>query len=93
MVKVKICMWKACKNKFCSYIEDRLKAEKERFKQDVEIETTPCMGDCKIWPNITIDSEKLHKVDPIKASSSVMKKLEEKKPKDKPKKLKINKKK
>lgn len=75
-MKIKICKWKACKNKFCSYIEDRLLAEKERFKLDIEVEDAPCMWKCKIWPNIKIEKEEVNKVDPIKASNLVKKKLE-----------------
>ena len=74
-MKVKICNWKACKSRFCSYIEDRLIAEKERFKlENLEIERTACLWECKKWPNIDIDWEIINYTDPVKAANLVNKK-------------------
>jgi len=75
MLKVQICKWKSCKSRFCSYIEDRIKLEKERFNQNIEISDSPCMWNCKNWPTVKINWEKIEKCDPIKVSNLISKKL------------------
>lgn len=75
-MKIKICNWKACQERFSSYIKTRLLNDKEKFDlKDLEIEETPCMWNCKKWPNIKIDNELFHYMNPAKASELLFKKL------------------
>jgi NADH:ubiquinone oxidoreductase subunit E len=71
-MKVQVCTWLWCKNKFSEYILTRLKNDKEFYKKDsLIIEEFKCMGDCKNWPNIIIDKEIHTHVTPVMASEKV----------------------
>ncbi len=75
-MEIKICNWKACKERFCSYIKTRLENDIKKFElKNIEITESPCMWECKIWPNIKINWEKHNKVSPTKASELLFKKL------------------
>ncbi len=73
---IKICNWKTCSERFCSYIKTRLENDIKKFDlKNINLEDSPCMWDCKIWPNIKINNEKINKVNPTKASELLFKKL------------------
>ncbi len=75
-MEIKICNWKACQENFSSYIKIRLENDIKKFElKNIELKEAPCMGDCKIWPNIKINWEKFNKVNPTKASELLFKKL------------------
>lgn len=75
-MKVKICSWKMCSNKFSSYIKTRIENDIKKFDlKNIEIEEVNCLGDCKRWPNIKIDNELFNYVTPAKASELLFKKL------------------
>ncbi len=81
-MKVEVCVWKACKSRFSSYIVDRIKNDKIKFDlKNVEVTTCPCTGNCKIWPSMIVDSEVKTYMNPLKASNIVQGKPEKKKKK------------
>lgn len=68
-MKIKVCTWKACADKFSSYIITRLKNDKEKFNlENLEIEECMCLWNCKIWPNVMIDKNIKNYMNPAKAS-------------------------
>lgn len=76
-MKVKICTWKSCKEKFSEYIFDRLQNDKEKFDlKNLEIEKTFCMWNCEKSVNIEVWKEKFSLQNPIKTSALILKKLE-----------------
>ncbi len=71
-MKVKVCTWKGCKEKFSEYILTRLKNDKEFYKKDaLIIEEFKCMWDCKSGPNMIVDKNIHTHVTPAKASEIV----------------------
>jgi len=78
-VKIKVCTWKTClSDNFSNYIIDRLKRDNKTFYWDnVIIEESNCMWECKKWPNIKINEEIYNYIDPIKASN-IMKTIAQK---------------
>lgn len=73
---IKICAWKTCKERFCFYVKVRLQNDINTYKlKNIDIQETSCMWNCKIWPNININDEKIHWATPIKASELLFKKL------------------
>ena len=77
-MKVKVCTWKTCSERWSEYIIKRLENDKEFFDlDDLEIESSPCMWWCKEWPNIVIWNEKFKKMNPLKTSDLLFKKLKE----------------
>lgn len=68
-MKIKVCTWSACKDRFSDYIITRLKNDKQRFNlNDLEIEESLCMWQCPKWPNIKVDWEIKNYITPSKAS-------------------------
>lgn len=76
-MRVKICVCKKCKEKFCDYIIERLKRDIEKFNlEKLEIEEVDSwLWDCDKWPIIKIDKQVLEYANPIKASDWILKKL------------------
>ena len=75
-MKVQVCSWKSCSWHFSKYIVDRLQDDKKRYKlKDVIIEDHPCMGGCKMAPNISIDGEVIGYMKPVDASNVVLDKI------------------
>lgn len=75
-MKIMICTWTICSERFSSYIIDRIKNDKHRFNLNtVEIVESPCLWNCKRWPNIQIDKEKFSSMNPLKTSNLMFKKL------------------
>lgn len=72
-MKIMICNWKACQDRFCKYIEKRLKSDIEKFDlKNVMLESCACMWACKKWPNISVDWEIINYIDPAKAAKIMM---------------------
>ena len=68
-MKIKICTWKVCNDRFSEYVITRLKNDKQRFNLNkLEIEESMCMWKCDKWPNVQIDKEIINYVTPVKAS-------------------------
>lgn len=79
-MKIQVCTWKSCKGKFSEYIIKRINWDIEKFHLDnVSIESCPCLGDCKSWPNVIIDSKKENFCDPIKVSKIMFEKIKQRK--------------
>jgi len=79
-MKIKVCMWSACKDRFAEYIITRLKNDKERFNlKELDIEESLCMWACKKWPNISIDRDIKNYINPAKASEFAFWKVKKKK--------------
>ncbi len=75
-MKIVICKWKACQDRFCNYIEKRLNSDIEKFDlKNVVIENGACMWACKKWPNISVDWEIMNYCDPAKAARIMMEKI------------------
>jgi len=75
-MKVQVCSWKTCKERFSEYIITRLENDKIRDGLDhLIIEEAKCMGHCKMWPNVKIDGNVEHNMGPAKVSEIIHKKL------------------
>lgn len=78
-MKIKVCVWWKCLDNFSEYIVLRLKNDKKRFNlKNVEIEEVGCMWKCNEWPNLSIWKEIFTRLNPLKASEILNKKLKEK---------------
>ena len=74
-MKIQVCTWKVCSDRFSEYIITRLKNDKERFNLDsLIIEECMCLGKCGDWPNISVDNDVRTHINPSKASEIAMKK-------------------
>jgi NADH:ubiquinone oxidoreductase subunit E len=83
-MKIKICMWPACKAKFNEYIVKRINNDiKFYWLENIEIEETSCMWLCDKWPNVKIDNDHINYANPLKISDLMLKKLWLKKSKKK----------
>lgn len=72
-MKIKVCTWSACKDRFSEYIIDRLNNDKKRFNLNkLDIEESMCMWECKKWPNIMIDNNIHNYMTPVKVSEIAM---------------------
>jgi NADH:ubiquinone oxidoreductase subunit E len=79
-MKIKVCTWKTCTERFSEYILTRLKNDKERFNLDkLEIEECMCLWQCSKWPNIVVDWEIQNYMNPAKASEFAFNKNNKKK--------------
>jgi NADH:ubiquinone oxidoreductase subunit E len=68
-MKIKICKWKTCSDRFSQYITTRLQNDKTRFNIDnLELEDCMCLWQCKSGPNIVVDWNIKNYTSPIKAS-------------------------
>lgn len=68
-MKIKVCTWKTCSDRFSQYITTRLQNDKSRFNLDkLEIEECMCLGQCSKWPNIVVEKEIKNYMNPAKAS-------------------------
>lgn len=75
-MKIVVCNWKSCQDRFCKYTEKRLESDIEKFDlKNVILEKWACMGMCKIWPNISLDWDIINHVDPAKASKLMFDKI------------------
>ncbi len=81
-MKVQVCMWKKCKERYSEYIYQRLERDKERFGLDnVILSTCACTNNCEKWPVVKFDKKTELNMDPIKASKIMMNKWKQKKKK------------
>jgi len=75
-MKIKVCTWSACKDKFSEYIIKRIKNDIEFYNlKNIEIEESPCMWMCNKSPNIKIDNDVINYANPLKISDLMLKKL------------------
>lgn len=74
-MKIKICNWNSCKQKFSEYILKRLENDKEKLNlENLELEKSPCIWKCEFWINVSINWEIFSWQNPIKTSQLVIKK-------------------
>lgn len=79
-MKIQVCTWKICKERWSEYILKRLERDKEKFELDnVLVHNCACMWHCKEWPNVMFDKHVEHHMDPSKASKMMMDKINQKK--------------
>lgn len=79
-MKIQVCNWKMCKSRFSEYITKRLNADIAKFKlENIELENCPCLGQCKVWPNVVIDSKIENYSDPAKISKIMFEKINQRK--------------
>ncbi len=79
-MEVKVCTWKMCSERWSEYILKRLENDKKTFNLDkLDIQTSLCMWWCKQWPNVVIWNEKFDRMNPLKTSDLLFKKLKENK--------------
>lgn len=72
-MKISVCTWVSCKDRFSEYIITRLKNDKERFNLDtLFIEECLCTWNCKTGPNIKVDGDIRPYMNPAKASVAAM---------------------
>ena len=75
-MKIRVCKWKLCSEKFSNYIISRLQNDINRFNlKDIEIEESLCMWKCSEWPNIYFDNDFYTRVNPLKVSEILFKKI------------------
>ena len=75
-MKISVCTWSACKDKFSHYMITRIKRDIEKFDlKNVVIEESPCMWMCKEGPNAKIDSEVCNRCNPAILSQRMFKKI------------------
>lgn len=72
-MKVSVCCWKWCKDRFSHYILERLRNDMEFYWawENIIIDEFKCMWDCENWPNIIIDKVIHPHMTPAKASELV----------------------
>jgi NADH:ubiquinone oxidoreductase subunit E len=71
-MKVQVCKWRTCTERFSEYIATRLENDKKLYNCDsVVIEESKCMGNCKCWPNIKVDWKMESYMTPARASEIV----------------------
>jgi NADH:ubiquinone oxidoreductase subunit E len=78
-MKVQVCHGKTCTERFSEYINTRLENDKAKFGLNIEIENSPCMGQCKRGPNVKIDGEIHNYCNPAKAAELLKPKPKKKK--------------
>lgn len=68
-MKIKVCKWKTCSDRFSQYITTRLLNDKTRFNlENLELEDCMCLWQCKSWPNIVVEKDIKNYMNPAKAS-------------------------
>lgn len=79
MSTFKVCTGKACKARFSEYILTRIRNDQTKFdpEKKTTIEECTCLGRCTEGPNIMIDKELLTRMNPIKASELLQKKIKQ----------------
>ena len=78
-MNVQVCHGKTCTERFSEYINTRLENDKKKFNLDIDIEKSPCMGQCKRWPNVKINWEIHNYCNPAKAAELIKPKPKKKK--------------
>lgn len=88
-MKIQVCTWKSCSEKFCKYTITRLENDTKFYDwKNIEILEEACMWQCKKWPNIKIKNQTINYIHPAKASEIVAKHVAEDAKKEKTKKKK-----
>ncbi len=60
-MKIEICFWKTCQEKFSKYIFDRVETDVKKFDlKNIKLEKAACMWMCSKWPNVKIDWEAIN---------------------------------
>ena len=74
-MKVQICSWVWCKNRFSEYIFTRLERDKDFYKgcDNIILEKIDCLWNCEKWPSVKVDKELYSYMTPAKASEIVFK--------------------
>lgn len=70
-MKLQVCHGKTCTERFSEYINTRLENDKSKFDLNIEIEKSPCMGQCKKWPNVKKEGEINNYMNPAKAAELI----------------------
>jgi len=57
-MKIEVCFWPNCSERFSHYIYDRVKKDIEKYDlKNIQLEKSTCMWLCDKWPNVKIDWE------------------------------------
>ena len=60
-MKIEVCCWKTCKEKFGDYIITRVEWDIKKYGlKNIMIEKAACMWMCKKWPNVKVDWEAIN---------------------------------
>lgn len=79
-MKIQVCTGKSCKSRFSEYIIKRVEWDVKKFNlENITLETCPCLGQCKVWPNVIIDGKIENYCDPIKVSKIIAEKGKQRK--------------
>ena len=71
-MKVQVCTWKTCTERFSEYILARLENDEKFYnKKNVIVESCMCLWQCKKWPNVVVDGTIYNNMNPSKASELV----------------------
>lgn len=83
-MKIQVCTWKSCKERFSEYIIKRLESDRDFYNwKNTMIEPCMCTWKCKEWPCVIFDSSHETHMNPAKASKIVFDKKNPKKSKNK----------
>jgi len=76
---IQVCHGKSCSERFSSYIFDRLQKDQEfyAYPSEVVIEKCLCQGRCEQSPTVVFDGDIQTRMNPIKASEILRKKVAE----------------
>ncbi len=79
LLTVQICKWRSCSERYPDYIAKRLEADKAfyTYGDDVIVEDCFCQGRCKEGPTVVFDNDVQVWQNPVKASDTLRKKVEE----------------
>ena len=79
LITVRVCTGRSCSERYASFVQKRLEGDREfyHYGDDVEIETCMCQGRCKEWPTVAYGNDIQVGQNPVKASETLRKKVEE----------------
>ncbi len=68
-MKIEVCFWKTCKEKFANYVFDRVQKDIKMYDlKSIKLEKSHCMWLCKKWPNAKVDWEAINYANWAKVS-------------------------
>ena len=78
MTLISVCTGKSCGERHSKYIITRLQSDIAKFDKDgqFQVEACGCRGNCKESPVVLFDKEMLTRMNPIKASEMLIKRIE-----------------
>lgn len=78
MTHISVCTGKACSERHSKYIITRLESDIAKFSPEgnFSVGSCICRGNCRESPTVLFDREEMTRMNPIKASEVLMKRIE-----------------